>query len=369
MRRQQGSSLDPWGKLPVAMKTKSSTTTIGVDLGDKKHSICVLDASGKVLSESTITNTRESMARLSRKHPGALIVMEVGMQSPWISRFFSELGHRVLVANPRKVRAIYQNDRKCDRKDALMLAKLARADESLLCPIQHGTERAQLDLLQIKLRDNLVRQRVDVISAVRFTLKSLGIRLRSPNTNCFVRHARRELSAEHAATLALIEPSLTVIDTMTEQIKDLDRSIGELASTCYPETEFLTQIAGIGPITSLTFILTIGDPGRFRRPRDIGAYLGLVPKRDQSGDTDKQMRISKAGDAYLRRLLVSAAQYVLGPFGPDTALKRHGLKLAERGGPRAKKKAVVAIARKLAVLMLALWKDEQIYRPLRRRAA
>ncbi len=351
------------------MKTNSSTTTLGIDLGDRKHSICVLGADGKVLGESTITNSRESMARLSKKHPGALVVMEVGMQSPWISRFFSGLGHRVLVANPRKVRAIYQNDRKCDRKDAAMLAKLARADESLLCPVQHGTEQAQLDLLQIKLRDNLVRQRVDVISAVRFTLKSLGIRLRSPSTPCFVRHARQELGGGYAATLALIEPSLAVIDMMSEQIKALDRAIEALAAESYPETEFLTQITGVGTITSLTFILTIGDPDRFRRQRDVAAYLGLVPKRDQSGNTDKQLRISKAGDAYLRRLLVGAAQYVLGPFGPDCALKRHGLKLAERGGPRAKKKAVVAIARKLAVLLLALWKKEEIYRPLCRCAA
>ncbi|GAA5484456.1 transposase [Haloferula sargassicola] len=204
---------------------------------------------------------------------------------------------------------------------------------------------------------------------MRFTLKSLGIRLGSPNTNCFARHARRELAEGDAGILALIEPSLMVIETMTAQIKKLDGALAELAAESYPETEFLTQIAGIGPITSLTFILTIGDPERFRRPRDIGAYLGLVPKRHQSGDTDKQMRISKADDTYLRKLLVGAAQYVLGPFGPDTTLKRHGLKLAERGGPRAKKKAVVAIARKLAVLMLALWREEEIYKPLRHRAA
>jgi transposase len=351
------------------MKTNSSTTTIGLDLGDRKHSVCVLDAAGKIAGETTIANTREAMTRFSRKHPGALVVMEVGMQSPWISRFFSGLGHRVLVANPRKVRAIWQNDRKCDRKDAVMLARLARADESLLSPVRHGTEQAQLDLLQIKLRDNLVRQRVDVISAVRFTLKSLGIRLRSPNTVCFARLARRELAGEHASTLALVEPSLAVIDAMSGQIKALDRAIETLAAESYPETEFLTQITGVGTITSLTFILTIGDPDRFRRTRDVAAYLGLVPKRDQSGGTDKQLRISKAGSSYLRRLLVSAAQYVLGPFGPDCLLKRQGLKLAERGGPRAKKKAVVAIARKLAVLLLSLWKNEQIYRPLRHRAA
>ena len=290
------------------------------------------------------------------------------MHSPWISRFFQQLGHRVLVANPRKVRAIYQNERKCDRKDAEMLARLARAEEKLLHPVDHGTEEMQRDLLQIKLRDNLVRQRVDVISSVRFTLKSLGVPLRSPNTTCFARHARKALAGEHDDLLALIEPSLGVLDAMTKQIRRLEKSIGELAGVKYPESEFLTQIAGVGTLTSLTSILTIGDPLRFRRGRDVAAYLGLVPKRDQSGDTDKQLRISKAGDAYLRRLLVSAAQYVLGPFGPDCRLKRKGLELAARGGPRAKRKAVVAVARKLAVLMLALWRDEQFYQPERRAA-
>jgi transposase len=350
------------------MKTNSSKTTIGLDLGDRKHALCVLSARGKVLKEGSLPNTREDLEDLSRRYGGALIVMEVGMQSPWISRFFKELGHRVLVANPRKVRAIYQNDRKSDRRDAEMLARLARSDEKLLSPIEHGTERAQRDLLQIKLRDNLVRQRVDVISSVRFTLKSMGVRLASPNTTCFARHARRALEKEQPELLAMIEPSLQVIDAMTAQIRSLDRAIERLADEEYPETEFLQQIAGVGTITAMTFVLTIGDPCRFERSRDVAAYLGLVPKRDQSGDTDKQLRISKAGDAYLRRLLVSAAQYILGPFGPDCRLRRKGLKLAERGGPRARKKAVVAVARKLTVLMLALWREEALYKPLKRGA-
>ncbi len=344
------------------MKTKPSTRTVGIDLGDRKHAVCVLDAKGDIITEQSITNTRESLAQFSANHPRALVVMEVGMNSPWISRFFEGLGHRVLVANPRKLRAIYSNDRKCDRRDAEMLARLARADEKLVHPIKHGTEQAQRDLLQIKLRDNLVRQRVDVISAVRFTLKSMGIRLRSPKTTCFARHARRALVDDFPETLELIEPSLAVLDAMTAQIRELEKSIEKLASESYPQCAYLQGIVGIGTITSLTFVLTVGDPKRFARSRDVGAYLGLVPKRDQSGDTDKQLRISKAGNAYLRRLLVSAAQYVLGPFGPDCDLKRQGLKLAERGGKRAKKKAVVAIARKLAVLMLALLRDETDYR-------
>lgn len=344
----------------------SSAVTIGLDLGDRKHAVCVLDAKGVILKQEAIANTKGSLTALGHRHPGALVVMEVGSHSPWISRLFQALGHRVLVANPRKVRAIYQNERKSDRKDAEILARIARSDEKLLHPVEHGSEEMQRDLLQIKLRDNLVRQRVDIISSVRFTLKSLGVMLPSPNSESFARHARNRLRNEHSHLLLLIEPSLRVLDAMTEQIRALEKSIGEMAVEKYPESEFLTQITGVGTLTSLTFILTIGDPTRFRRKRDVAAFLGLVPRRDQSGETDKQLRISKAGDAYLRRLLVSAAQYILGPFGPDTALKRKGFKIAERGGPRAKRKAVVAVARNLAVLLLTLWHDESIYQANRR---
>lgn len=330
--------------------------------------MCVLDAKGGILKQESITNTRASLTALSRRYPGAVMVMEVGMHSPWTSRFFKDLGHRVLVANPRKVRAIYQNTRKSDRKDAEMLARIARTDEKLLYPVEHVNEDMQRDLLQIKLRDNLVRQRVDIISSVRFTLKSLGIALPTKNSENFATHARKTLRKEHSDLLARIEPSLRVLDAMTEQIRMLEKTIDAMAAEKYPEAEFLTQISGVGQLTSLTFILTIGDPTRFSRKRDVGAFLGLVPRRDQSGETDKQLRISKAGNSYLRKLLVGCAQYILGNFGPDTALKRKGLKIAEKGGPRAKRKAVVAVARNLAVLLLTLWHDEAIYQADRRAA-
>jgi transposase len=138
--------------------TPSSGVTVGIDLGDKKHAICVLNREGEIVDERTITNHRESFRRLSKKYPEALMVMEVGSHSPWLSRFLEGLNHRVLVANPRKVRAIYQNTRKSDERDARMLAKIARMDESLLFPIQHGSAEAQRDLLQIRLRDNIAIQ-------------------------------------------------------------------------------------------------------------------------------------------------------------------------------------------------------------------
>lgn len=340
--------------------------TIGIDLGDVKHAVCVLDRDGEIVDQRTITNHRESLRRLSKKYPDARVVMEVGSHSPWVSRFMKGLGHEVLVANARKMRAIYTNERKSDELDAMMLARIGRMDPKLLHPIQHGSEQAQRDLLQVKLRDNLVRQRVDIISSVRFTLKSLGVALPSPNTACFAKRARTLLCNQDESLLAMIEPSLQIVDLLTQKIREIEKRIVQLGMERYPVTQRLQKITGVGAITSLAFVLTVGDPQRFARRRDVGAYLGLVPRRDQSGGLDKQLRISKAGDAYVRRLLVSAAQYILGPFGPDSDLKRHGLQLAERGGRAAKKKAVVAIARKLAVLMLALWSETGAdYQPLR----
>lgn len=347
------------------MKSKIPLFIIGIDLGDKKHAICVLNRDGDIIDERTITNHRESLRRLSQKYPGARIACEVGSHSPWIKRFLSEFGHEVFVANPRKLRAIYTSDRKSDKNDARMLARIARMDPQLLHPVEHGTEEAQRDLLQVKLRDNLVRQRVDIISSVRFTLKSLGVALPSPNSSCFAKRCRTLLSERDGALLGMIEPSLQVIDVMTQMIRELDRAVETLCETKYQATKRLRQITGIGPITALSFVLTIEDPELFENPRDVGAYLGLVLRRDQSGGLDKQLRISKAGDAYMRSLLVGCAQYILGPFGPDSDLKRHGLMLAERGGGRGKRKAVVAIARKLAVLMLTLWKYGRDYEPLR----
>ena len=270
--------------------------TIGLDLGDRRHTFCVLDETGKVAREGTLGNTREELATMARSYPGATAVMEAGMHSPWVSCFLQELGLRVIVANPRKTRAIYQNERKSDRRDAMMLARLARMDATLLHPVKHGGQQAQQDMLQLKLRDSLVRTRVALINAMRFSLKSLGYSVSNPSSESFHK-----------------------------------------------------------------FVLKVGSPERFGRTRDIGAFLGLCPKRDQSGETDKELRISKCGDRYLRRLLVGAAQYILGPFGADSALREHGLRLAQEGTAKAKKRAVVAVARKLAVLLLTLWKSREPY--------
>ena len=274
-----------------------------------------------------------------------------------MSRFLQELGLRALVANPRKTRAIYQNERKSDRRDAMMLARLARMDPTLLHPIEHGSQEAQQDMLQLKLRDSLVRARVALINAVRFSLKSLGYPVSKPSSERF---HKLVLSEVPESIREMIAYNVAAIAELIERIKALDSSIQRLAVERYPQTIYLQQVSGVGPITSLYFVLKVGSPERFQRTRDIGAFLGLCPKQDQSGETDKELRISKCGDRYLRRLQV-AAQYILGPFGADSALREHGLRLAQEGTARAKKRAVVAVARKLAVLLLTLWKSREPY--------
>jgi transposase len=333
--------------------------TLGLDLGDRSHYVCVLAAAGQILHEGPLLNDRAALARLLTNYPAATVALEAGTHSPWISRYLTGLGATVIVANPRKLHAISRHERKCDRRDAVMLARLVRADVALLHPLQHGTAQAQHDLLGLKLRDRLVRTRVNLINTVRFTLKSLGHAVSNPSSEAFHKNI---LTAVPADCLPVVQPVLAVLALLTEKIKTLERDLVMRGKKAYPVTQRLQQIAGVGPLTALCFVLKIGEPARFGRSRDVGPYLGLCPGRDQSGGTDKQLRISKCGDGLLRRLLVSAAHYILGPFGPACALRAYGQHLTGTS-TREKKRAVVAVARKLAVLLLSLWKHGTDYEP------
>src|SRR5436190_9125484 len=334
--------------------------TIGLDMGDRWHRFCVLGESGQVVEEGSVASNRVALSELSSRYPGALIVMEAGCHSPWVSRHLEQAGCEVIVSNPRKTRAIYQHERKSDRRDALMLARIARMEPPLLYPVRHGSEEAQQDLLRIKLRDSLVRARVALINSVCFSLKSLGYAVRNPSSERFHKVAMETLPE---VVREMIAPSVQALAELSGRIAVLEREISLLARTKYPQTLWLQQVPGVGAITALYFVLKIEDLKRFKNVRDVGAYTGLCPRRDQSGGSDPQLRISKRGDAYLRRLLVSAAQYILGPFGPQSALREYGLSLAAAGTTRAKKRAVVAVARKLCVLLLSLWKNQTAYQP------
>lgn len=337
----------------------SDNVTIGIDLGDRRHAACILSAGGEILAEEVITNTRECLLAFAQRHPGATFAMETGTHSPWVSRLLESLGHTVLVANARKLRAISQSQSKNDQEDARMLARLGRADPALLSPVKHRSESAQRALVQLKVREALVRSRVNQMNSVRFLVKSLGLTVaRGIKATAFVRQFRARADA---ATCTLVEPLLQIIEGLNAQIKVLDARLEQMADEQYPVTGRLRQVGGVGPLTALAFVLTIEDPARFPDTRDVGAYLGLVPRRDQSGLTDKQLPITKAGNVQLRCLLVNCAHYILGPFGPPSRLREAGEWIAARGGKPAKKRAVIAVARKLAVTLLALWKSGADY--------
>lgn len=337
--------------------TNYATTTIGIDLGDTWSVLCVLDESGEVVEQTRVrTRYKEMHAHFAMRSP-ARVVLEVGTHSPWVSRLLEELGHEVLVANTRRVRAIAESQKKTDENDAELLARLGRADPKLLAPLAHRTAETQADLVMVRARDALVKTRTGLINSVRGQVKSLGARLPSRNPGCF--HTL-ELPTELAETLDL---TMEAIALLNKQIRAYERRIEKLIEDKYPEAAHVGKVDGVGPITALTYVLTVEDPGRFRSSRDVGPYLGMTRRRRQSGDDDPELRISKAGDGFLRRLLVQCAHHILGPLGKDCALRRWGLKLIGQGGRGARKRAAVAVARKLAVLLHRLWVTGEDYQP------
>jgi len=341
--------------------TAKGPLTIGLDLGDRHTEACVVDGSGEVVESFRVRTTQLGLERALSRFEASRVVLEVGTHSPWVSRRVTALGHEVVVANPRRVRLIAESDAKSDRFDAELLARLGRLDPSLLSPIVHRGEQAQRDLVLIRARDGLVRARSQLINQVRGFAKSLGRRCPASSAEAFAKRVRAALPEDCFPGL---ETMLGMVEQLTVEIRSMDREVERLCSERYPETAVLRQVKGVGPITALCFVLTLEDPQRFAKSRSVGAYLGLRSRQRDSGQQRPQLRITKAGDALLRRLLVTAAHYILGPFGPDTELRRFGLRLAERGGKAAKKRAVVAVARRLAVLLHRLWSTGEVYQPL-----
>jgi transposase len=286
--------------------------------------------------------------------------MEVGTHSPWVSRLLEETGHEVLVANPRRLKLIYGETDKSDGLDAQHLARVGRMDPKLLSAVQHRGAEAQADLALLRSRDALVRTRAQLVNHVRGSVKSVGARLPKCSTPSFARKAAPHLPERLRPAL---EPVLAAIVDLSDKIRAYDREIERLGNEQYPEVQKLRAVPGVGALTGLAYVLTLEEPERFQTSRSVGPYLGLRPKKRQSGDSDPSLRITKAGDNTLRRLLVGSAHYILGPFGPDCDLRRWGLSLAARGGPHAKKKAAVAVARKLSGLLHHLWLTGERYEP------
>jgi transposase len=337
--------------------------TTGLDVSDRYSTFCTLSAEGEIEEQGRVL-TRAGALQSHFEGPRRRVVLEAGSHSPWISRLLEELGHEVIVANARMVALIHKNPRKRDPVDAETLARLGRVDPKLLAPVRHRSKEAQVDLGVIRTRVVVVRARTALVNRVRGSVKSLGGRIPKCSTESFPRRALEHIPDPLRPTL---EPILETISCLTKQIHLFDRDIEALCEERYPETAVLQQVKGVGPVIALAYRLVIDDPTRFPTSRSVGAYLGLTRRHDDSGDCEPELPISKAGDPLVRRLLIQGAQYILGAFGPDTDLRRWGLNYVRRHGGtnQAKRKAIVAVARKLAVLLHRLWLTGEVYEPLR----
>lgn len=350
-------------KQQLAMETTKDKPgmTVGLDLGDRYSHYCLLNEDREVVEEGRIQSTESAFRRHFEGEPVLRIALECGTHSPWISRLLKKLGHQVIVANARKIPAITASESKNDRNDAELLARFAAHDPRLLSPVQHRSIERQQDLNLIQVRATLVRARTMMANALRGLVKSGGSRLPGCSTESLPVRARDSVPAALAAAAT---PLINQIAQLNQQIGAMDQQIEKLAQK-YPEIAVLRTAPGVGPIVAAAYILTLDRPNAASN-RSAGAFLGLRPSQSQSGESDPQRRISKAGDTYLRSLLVQSAQYILGRFGPDSALRRWGLKLASTGGKRGKKRALVAVARKLAVLLHSMWRSGQNFTPFPR---
>jgi transposase len=338
-------------------------STIGMDIGDRWTHVAVIGPDGELWAEDRVASREPEVRSWLSRLPASVVAMEVGTHSRWMAKVGRDCGHTVYVANPRQLRLIYGGDNKHDRLDARNLARLARVDWRLMKPIEHRPDEEQADLARIAVRESLVDMRTQGVNLVRGMVKAAGGRIVDCSAEAFPGKAKEQIPEGLKSSLG---PMLEQVEVLNGQIAESDQMIEHVARTRYPEVMLLRQVNGVGWLTALTFRLTIGDARRFERSRDVGCYVGLRPKRDQSGESDPQLGITKAGNVRLRRMLVNCAHYIIGPFGADSDLRRWGLKLAEQSRARgAKQRAVVAVARKLAVLLHRLWVGGEVYEPLR----
>lgn len=344
------------------MKKRSKTKkqmreTIGIDLGDKVSRYCMVDRDGEVVEEGSFRNQASSIEKHFSGEPRR-IALEAGAQSAWISRELKRLGHEVIVANPRELKWITSSDTKNDPVDARKLALLARADVRLLRPVEHRTAEQQAELSVIRARDATLRAHTLLVNAARGIAKGFGVRLPPSITGTF---GQRAMDALPELLRTALGGLLDKIDALSREMTAYDQHIGQLAGR-HPELERLESIPGVGRLTAMTFVLTLGRAERFAHSREVAGFLGLRPKQRQSGARDPQLGITKSGDGYLRKLLVQCAHHIVGHWGRDSALRRWGLAKAE-GGKKATLRAIVAVARKLSVLLHRLWVSGESFKP------
>jgi len=352
---------DPFETAPGAVSAPRFPQTLGLDVSDKLTHFCLLGQDGDILDEGRMRTREPDILHRTAAFAPCRVVLEVGQHSPWLSRLLRTQGHEVIVANPHKFALIRASYQKSDRSDAELLARAGRFDPVLLSPVVHRPEEEAADLAFLHARRQLVAARTSLINHVRGALKASGVMLPRWDAHAFHSHAPGSIPAQLAPALL---PLVECIAQLSASIREMEKHARTLIEERYPQAKALQHVNGVGPITSLAFVLTLADPHRFNKSRLVGSYLGLTPRQRQSGERSPQLRITKAGDTFLRSLLVQSAHYILGPFGKDSDLRRWGLAHLERGGPNQKKRTVIAVARRLAVLLHHLLVSGEVYAPL-----
>jgi transposase len=335
----------------------------GIDLGNKHSEICWLDANGEVVERRRIATSSVELEKTFGGQPALVIAIETGMHANWVRRRLEALGHLVYVADAKRVKLIWETKSKDDRRDAQLLAEVVLRWPELLHAVPGRSLESEHGRALLTLRAALVDARTELINSVRGVTKSFGEKLPAADTAAFARKAGPALPAE---LRELVHATLLVIEQMSAQIAVYDKQVLKLCDGPYAAaTRRLRSIPGVGPLTALAFVLELdNDPGRLRNSRAAGALVGLRPGRKESGESKPELGITKTGNRMLRRYLVQCAHYMLGAFGKDCALRRWGLGLAgRRSSKRGKRCAIVATARKLAVLLHTLWRKDQDFDP------
>ena len=344
-------------------------TTIGMDVSDRKIQVCVMTKSGvnpKIVMETTIPTTKEGLQKfLSTQDKSTPVAFETGTHCRWMHEIAEGMGFKVYVANPCRLKMITESKTKNDVNDARMLARIALSDPGLLHPVKLRDAEHQKMLNLHEMRNILIKQRTGMIVQMRFIAKSMGFRIPKTSTKCF---HKLDTSLWPQEFRDIAWPMLKNLEQLNITIKTYEKLIRELAEspTFKAQVDRLMEIHYVGLYAATGFVaITGGDTDRFEKPRDIGPWLGLSPKQDQSGDIDKQCHITKAGSPFMRRLLVECAQMILRDGAIETDLKVKGMRICVRGAKIAKRKAITAVARSLAVLMVAMLKKiDTPYMPL-----
>ncbi len=334
----------------------------GLDLGDRHSPLCLLGLDGKIIERHRIRTNGKAFEKFFDVWGPMRVVFEAGTHSLWVFRLLQRLGHQPLMADTHHLALITQSMSKSDRRDAATLGELGLRLPQMMRAVTPCSLETQQHRTVPRARDGAVQARTKLSSQGRGLVKSFGARWPACDTAACAKKAAAAMPSDLKDTLG---PLLLVIQHRSDEIRRYDKKIEQLGDEKYPHTLRMRSIRGVGPITALAFVLNLDNAvEKLESRRAAGPRRGLRPKQRGSGKRQPELSITKSGDALLRKLLLQCAQYVLGHHGAESRLRSWGWRLAARGGKAAKRKAVVAVARKLAILLHVLWKREVDFDPL-----